>query len=275
MPRTFCIWIVTPPGYLHSRCFEELALSLNEAFAALGYDAPIVTDAAAVRGTAVVLGAHMLRGERPEDLILFNLEQLYQLGELNPAYAEVLHSHPVWDYSALNLQALAAAGIKASLCGVGYMPGLTRIPPAPVKDIDVLFVGSMNPRRGHVLDRIAKGGAKTVVAFESYGAERDALIARAKIVLNIHFYEAKQFEIMRVSYLLANRVCVVSESGQDADLEAPFAGGVAFAPYDELPGACWRLLKSESERLRISEKGFEQMRAQSQVAMLERALSAL
>ncbi len=39
---SYTIWIVTPPGYIHSRCFEEVALSLQEAFEALGYDVPMV-----------------------------------------------------------------------------------------------------------------------------------------------------------------------------------------------------------------------------------------
>jgi hypothetical protein len=276
MQRQFCIWVVTPDGYTHSRCFEEVALSLREAFAALGMDAPIVTDALQVRGTAIVLGPHLMQYlVYPRDLILYNLEQVYQNPRaMTPGYIEILRQHPVWDYSTRNIATLAAHGIKASLCGIGYMPALTRIQPAPVKDIDVLFIGSMNPRRGQVLDQIGSRGAVVTVAFDSYGAERDSLIARAKIVLNLHFYQAKLFEIVRVSYLLANRVCVVSETGLDAELEAPFAGGVAFAGYEGLASACLRLLADEAARDRIAEKGFEQMRALSQLDMLKRALAA-
>jgi hypothetical protein len=276
MQRQFCIWIVTPDGYTHSRCFEEVALSLREAFAALDMDAPIVTDALQVRGTAIVLGPHLMQYMvYPRDLILYNLEQVYQNPRaMTPGYVEILKQHPVWDYSARNVTTLAAHGIRASLCGIGYMPALTRIQRAPVKDIDVLFIGSMNPRRGQVLDQIGSRGAVVTVAFDSYGAERDGLIARAKIVLNLHFYQAKLFEIVRVSYLLANRVCVVSETGLDAELEAPFAGGVAFAGYDGLASACLRLLADEAARDRIAEKGFEQMRALSQLDMLKRALAA-
>jgi hypothetical protein len=276
MQRQFCIWIVTPDGYTHSRCFEEVALSLNEAFAALGLDAPIVTEAAAVQGTAIVLGPHLLpRVTHPEDLILYNLEQIYENPQaMTPAYTALLKQYPVWDYSARNLTTLAAHSIQAALCGVGYMPGLTRIPPAPARDIDVLFIGSMNPRRARVLSQIASTGAVVKVAFDCYGAERDARIARSKIVLNLHFYEAKLFEIVRVSYLLANRVCVVSETGLDAELEAPFMGGVAFAAYDGLAPACLRLLADAAARDRIAERGFEKMRALSQLDMLKRALAA-
>jgi hypothetical protein len=274
MQRQYCIWIVTPPGYQHSRCFEEVALSLSEAFTALGMDAPVVADAAEVRGTAVVLGGHFLSTmPHPEDLIVYNLEQIDgSPDQIVPGYLDILSRYPVWDYSKRNVTALAAQGVTARLCGIGYMPGLTRIPAAPVKDIDVLFIGSMNPRRALVLEQISAQGAVVKVAFNCYGAERDDMIARAKIVLNLHFFAAKLFEIVRVSYLLANRVCVVSETGLDTELEGPFLGGVAFSSYGGLAQACLRLLQDDAARQRIATKGFEQMRALSQMDMLRRAL---
>jgi hypothetical protein len=277
MPRKFCIWIVTRPGHSHSRCFEEVALSLSDAFAALGYEAPIVTDAAQVRGTAIALGAHMLEDmEAPGDLIVYNLEQIYRNPPvMTPAYVALLKNHPVWDYSARNIAALAEEGIPAALCGVGYMPSLTRIAAAAMRDIDVLFVGSMNHRRQAILEKIGTKVPFVIATFDSYGPERDALIARAKIVLNMHFFESKLFEIVRVSYLLANKACVVSESGEDSELEAPFSGGVTFADYDGLAETCWRLLADDAERQRRAEKGFEQMRALSQVDMLKKALSSI
>jgi hypothetical protein len=273
--RKFCIWIVTPEGYQHSRCFEEVALSLTDAFAVLGHDAPIVTDALEVRGTAIVLGAHLLeRLVYPRDLVLYNFEQMYQNPvQMRPSYIELMKRFPTWDYSARNIATLEKLGVSARLCGVGYMPALTRIAPAPVKDIDVLFIGSINPRRAHVLQEIQAQGARVEVAFNCYGTERDALIARAKIVLNLHFYPAKLLEMVRVSYLLANKAFVVSETGLETELEAPFQGGIAFAGYDGLAQACLRLLGQDSVRDRIAAKGFEQMRALSQVDMLKRALA--
>jgi hypothetical protein len=279
MKPHFSIWIVSPPGYLHSRCFEEVALSLREAFAALGFDVPIVTDPAQVRDFAVVLGANLLPGLNftlPKKLIIYNLEQI-QKGSawLNPAYIELLKKNIVWDYSTRNREGFKAFGVvPAALCGIGYMPGLTRIAPATAKDIDVLFVGSTNERRMNALKAVAGAGANVTVAYNSYGTERDALIARAKLVVNLHFYEAQVFEIVRVSYLLANRVCVVSETGRDDALEGPLKEGVAFAPYEKLPETCLRLIKDEAERGRIAQAGFNAFRAMSQVPMLVSALAA-
>ena len=73
---------------------------------------------------------------------------------------------------------------------IGYAPELTRICPLE-ENIDVLFYGAVNERRGRALQRMKDRGLRTVVAFGAYGAERDALIARSRIVVNIHYYESR------------------------------------------------------------------------------------
>lgn len=273
----FSIWIVSPAGYQHSRCFEEVALTLRAAFAALGFDAPIVTNPGEIRDRAIVLGANLLSSAQalPPGLILYNLEQIQRDSPwLTPGYLELLRRYPVWDYSAHNIERLKDYGIEgAALCGIGYMPALTRIP-AAMEDVDVVFVGSLNDRRRHVLDALAREGKSVRAGFNLYGEERDTLIARAKLVLNLHFYESQVFEIVRVSYLLANRKCVVSETGHDSTLEGPLRDGVAFAPYDDLAETCLRLLDQPQERARLAARGFSDFSTLSQVPMLERALAS-
>ncbi len=151
---------------------------------------------------------------------------------------------------------------------VGYVPALTRIPPAPMPDIDVLFIGSLVARRIQILQALERQGARVVAVYGRYGRERDDLIARAKIVLNIHFHPAKVFEIVRVSYLLANRRFVVSESGSDATVEGAFAGGVVFAEYDRLVETCLAYLRDEAARREIAARGFSIMSAVSEAELL-------
>ena len=33
----YCIWVVSPAGYAHSRAFDDVAVGLRDAFAELGY----------------------------------------------------------------------------------------------------------------------------------------------------------------------------------------------------------------------------------------------
>ena len=64
-----------------------------------------------------------------------------------------------------------------------------------------------------MLNALRGGGFRVEWLLNLYGADRDALLARSKIVINMHQHDAQVFEIVRVSYLLANRRTVVSERG--------------------------------------------------------------
>jgi hypothetical protein len=165
-------------------------------------------------------------------------------------------------------------GIRAAHCGIGYAPELTRIAPAP-EDIDVLFVGSVNERRRIVLKQLAERGVNVDARFNLYGPERDAFVARARIILNVHFYDARLFEMVRVSYLLANRKCVVSETGADTAFEREFGSGIAFAPYAALAETCMRLLQNPAARREVADAGFERFKAMPQTEYLRRALATV
>jgi hypothetical protein len=280
----YTIWIVTPtPTYSHSSCFLEAAQSLRAAFIELGHECEITTAPPVTRENVVIMGAHLLH---PADMlhlknpIVWQLEQMPDGSDearaklpLTATYLEVLkRAHEVWDYSRVNQAQLGKLGIVSKLLEVGYSPCLTRIENVPELDIDVLFVGSMNERRSKILQALQTAGVKVVHAFDCYGIKRDNLIARAKIILNVHYYQAKVWEIVRCSYLLANRKCVVSETGLDMDLEKPYYGAIAFASYDGLADECLGILKDDSLRAGWEWAGFERMKSFLQVEFLRRAL---
>lgn len=253
----YTVWIVSPLGYLHSRCFEEVALSLNEAVLELGHESKIVTRREECTGKTIVLGAHLLSdGTLPSDSIIYNLEQAGG-NFMTLGYLGLLSEHEVWDYSPRNIEILKKYGIEARLCEIGYMPGLTRIINNQDPSIDVLFIGSQNERRMNVLRRLAAMGVAVHCAFNVYGEERNALIADAKIVLNMHFYDAGVFEIVRCSQLMANKACIVSETGMDEKLEEPYKDAVCFCSYDSLITCCLDLLADDSAREALAQKGFE------------------
>ncbi|MEW6267029.1 MAG: hypothetical protein AB1641_28475 [Thermodesulfobacteriota bacterium] len=275
--KDYCLWIVSPPGYIHSHAFDDVALSLKSAFGRLGYDVPLVRDPAALTGRPIVLGGNLLprlgQADLAERAIVYNLEQI-QPGSpwITVEYLNLLRSHEVWDFSPRNikeLERLGATGVR--LCRLGYVPELTRIKPG-LEDIDVFFYGSLNRRRLEVLRAIERAGARVEAAYGVYGRPLDDLIARSRIVLNVHFYEAKVFEIVRVFYLLANQKFVISETGRDPDLEKQFEGGLVFCPYENLAAECLKYLADREARIRIAGNGLVRMKALSQVDFLRTAL---
>jgi hypothetical protein len=270
----FAVSILRQPGNIHSECFRELAETVTGALLELGHDAVPSEEIAVADRRNIVFGSNLVANlDTPIDFapgsILYNLEQIYEGSPwLTADLVAAFRAHTVWDYSRSNLAALASLGIAARHVPVGYIPALTRIPPAPAQDIDVLFIGSIAERRLKILQALERRGARVVAIYGRYGAERDALIARAKIVLNIHFHAAKVFEIVRVSYLLANRCFVVSEVGSDAGAEAELAQGVVFCDYQRLVDTCLGYLSDPAARAQVAARGFALMSSRAESAFL-------
>lgn len=270
--------IVTPPELdVHVRAFEEVSEVVHAGMLELGLPCERSVGELLRGCTNIVFGAHLLKPSTslPPDTILFNLEQIVP-GAIwvTQAYLQRLQRHRVWDYSARNVAALRDLGVsRVTHVPLGYAALLERIGPRS-EDIDVLFYGAQNDRRMIPLRRLADRGMKVVYLQGTYGKERDEFIARASIVLNIHFYEQPRLEVPRCLYLLANGRFVLSEESSDAG-ETGVADGIAFAPYGELESACAWYLEHPRERAAIAEAGRRILRTRPQAKLLERALAAL
>lgn len=274
----FSVGIVGYGANSHVQCFEDFARALAQALRDLGHE--VVPTHDAKPGRLIMFGANNMsdpEGKLPADAIVFNTEQL--LINEGPAFHfqnyKGFANHVVWDYSTANIHQLHKLGIaKTVLCPVAYHPSMASIDPAE-EDIDVLFYGSVNPRRREILDALDNAGIKVERLFNVYGKERDAFIARSKIVLNLHFYERAVFEIFRVSHLLANKRCVVTEDGGfDAPLEV-FAEACAFYETREhIVESCKSLLADGVTRAAVAARGFAQFTETSLVTNVRRALEA-
>jgi SAM-dependent methyltransferase len=248
---------------VHLEGLRDLAEALHYALLRLGASAGVVDRAERGSGRLIVLGAHALDAqalaELPPDSILYNLEQITDdLFARTPHYRDALRRFAAWDYDAANAARYAAFGLPppAAVVPVGYVPEWTRIVPAAQPDIDVLFYGSLNERRLGILKELRAAGLRVEPHFGVYGPVRDALIGRAKVVLNIHFYEAQIFEAARVGYLLANRACVVAEAGERTVIDARLQDGLCVVPRAGIVDACVRLSRDADVRGALCERGF-------------------
>jgi hypothetical protein len=276
----FAVTTVSPPGYGAEAVFHEVALSLHHGLLALGHDSVMTTEGRLDGRRQLVLGCNLLpRHPLPlaPDAILYNLEQADQASTwLTPPALEILRRHTVWDYSEHNARALAALGVPvAHVLPLGYVPELTRIEHRPDKQFDVLFFGSINPRRSRVFDQMRELGLEVGAAFGVWGAERDQYIGRARLMLNLHYYEAKILEMVRIAYLLANRCAVLSEPGADPDEDRALAGAVAFAPYEQLARRARELVDDQAGREALARRGFEVFSQRRMSEYLDQAIKTL
>ena len=263
------IAVVQPPGYTHSGAMMEVAETLVYALRRLGRQADLNVGLANVgQGGLVVLGAHLLPAADalPPHAVIYNMEQLvaWEQGharrnaKVATDFFDRLMRHRVWDYCEANVRWLRERGHqRAERLPLGYVPELSRVPARGAPDVDVLFYGCPNPRRTRILDALRTRGLRVETLFGVYGQARDAWIGRAKVVLNMHFYESKLFEIVRVSYLLANRKAVVCEEAVMDEDDAPLREGMAYVPYDGLVDACEALARDDARRAHLERRGYE------------------
>ena len=259
--------IVPPPGdrsLLHGlHGYREVVETVQWGLAQLGHEVSAGENSFRADHVNVVFGVQVLPTadlmRLPDDTIVYNFEQIGGLDarDLKPLIRTVADRFRIWDYSAHNLATWERIGARRGVAHVpvGWAPVLKRIAPAPVQDIDVLFYGIPGPQRMSVFADLCNHGMTCVYVSGLYGAARDELIARSKLVLNINRYRSRIFEIVRVSYLLANGKAVVADRTADTYVEPDIADAVAFCAPESIVATCQSLLDDPAARASLEARG--------------------
>lgn len=178
----------------------------------------------------------------PKKSIIYNFENY------PPADPKIYKDHEVWEFSKRS-----ADKYKFIHVPVGYHPTMERFKTKSYrkKEFDVVFCGIVNERRKQVLDEITKCGLKVhVISNGLYGKERDSILARSKLALNMLYYPHGSFPVLRVAHCVANKVAVLSEDC--AESEGWHDSGVAFFPYNRLAEVANFLIKRGDMDLQYS-----------------------
>lgn len=273
--RRFVLVLLPPKYRQHMSVFQEIAEVIAAGLHELGYETATLEREFLEGERHIVFGPHLLHAEHaetiPDTSILYNFEPLHPPRDHFRTFIETfVPRFEVWDYSVNNVESLRRSVQGGAIRHVpfGYAPVLTRIVPATSQDIDVLFYGSLSPRRERALDALRARGLTVFAVNELYGEERDGFIARAKVVLNVAFHEdARNFETPRIVYLLANRKAVVTERCVGVTIDADLEPLLIAAPFDDLAEACARLVADTPRRRALEEAGFSgiQQRRESQI----------
>jgi hypothetical protein len=197
--------------------------------------------------------------------IVYQTENLLRAGrlELPDWWPAMTARATLWEYSAMHAMLLRVRHVP-----LGYVPSCTRRSQRPYPDLDVLFYGSINPRRNAVLERMRALGLRVEVVFGVFGPALDALIARSKVVLNVHFYEPGLFEAVRVMPLLHRGVCVLSENSCDGDGRLVCTS----VTYDNLPDVARALTQGDCYAVQAAGDHARLCRQRPMSALLREAL---
>jgi len=174
-------------------------------------------------------------------IIIYQLEQLYGgdslwynekstnqtiIGRTNNIKKALLSCDEIWDYDLDNIDFIKQIGIKTKIKHVPF--SFCRSVVRENKMYDVLFFGSMNQRRYDYLKLIDERfnllcivQKDTQKEFKTkntltdvWGDELFKYIYGSKMVINLHYYESKLQEQVRLFELLSNNVYVLSEKSR-------------------------------------------------------------
>jgi glycosyltransferase involved in cell wall biosynthesis len=196
------------------------------------------------------------------------------------------YARAVADINPLGVDSYRSHGIRAHHLPLGYHELLSHAGETSGRDIDITFLGSLTPRREHFFARhtqffsqrnchlrfVPLGFAKTELS-RSYlpAAKRNALLAKSKILLNVHYSDQQYFEWHRMLLGLANGCCIITENCAGY---APLVPNKHFVMVerDALIEACQYYLERPDECAGIAAAGAEFIRTKLRQAVGCRAL---
>ena len=276
------VCLIKPKNYIHYLALQELAELIHFSVLELGLKSQITFNYCDNNPSTknIVLGAHLLNDnlieDIPENTIIFNTEQIESITEnwkkkiLKLARKNIIF----WDYSQYNLDYLSKTiNIKGKLFQIGYQKELNRINHNIDKNIDVLFYGSINTRREHIINKLKDRKINVKTLFGVYGKERDDLIAKSKLILNMHMYDSKIFEIVRVFYLLSNSIPVLTEVGSDTKFNNDFLDLICKSTYENIEKNIIYLLENDKKRIELGENGLNAIKKFPQIKFTEQILN--
>ena len=180
--------------------------------------------------------------DMPKHYIVYQLEQMHTDNYLrNEPYKHKLrNAQQCWDYNAHNFRFYTTSMPRAWLpVPIASMPDIFASErPRDQPPIDVLFYGAVNDRRYEIMKRLHSAlrpyalTVKLVRGF--YGDALYPFIRRARVVLNLGFYDDTLLATYRLNEALAHHRVVVTEWTAHASdrhtIEEYKRGGVIFIP---------------------------------------------
>lgn len=130
--------------------------------------------------------------------------------------------------------------------------------------IDVLFYGTLNERREHVIEKMRSAGLKIKHLYDVYGAERDQWMEKTRIILDMHYFPTQVFESIRVLYPISNGIPVLSEVNPDQVEKNVLTEAVCGVPYEKLATKAIELCRSPDALEQLSSSAFKTIQSAPQ-----------
>lgn len=203
---------------------------------AQGWEADIMTHAPSgfPHKMYVVICPQMFKLLPPgQKRIIYQMEQSVSSRWFTAQYFKMLeNSLATLEYALVNIEFMAGKGVaypQVHYVPVGADAAYMSNMPAVEKTCDVLFYGDANssPRRREMLATLRQHFDVRTCS-EIFGLDMVEEIRRARIVINLHYYENALLETTRIQECVSLSVPVVSETAQDQADYPELTGAVTF-----------------------------------------------
>ncbi len=211
---------------------------------------------------------HLLTQEVPYDRSFIYLMEQNLDGQLNARYLDamsnniifkqLLEQSTIFDYSECNINVWKkhvkpeiSQNIKL------FLPTVSKkIDMATNKEYDVLFFGALNPRRERIINTLKELNINIkIINYDKWGDDLINEIKKAKIVLNIHYYDNAILETPRISEVLPYAK-IISEipCNEDNSSYERYKDVVDFVPIVSTIGDITSLTERITDTLNIGDK---------------------
>lgn len=201
----------------------------------------------------IVIAAHAFKS-LPSTYIAFQLEQ-YVSGvyDKKKRLKKLQNAILIIDYSLKNIQYLLNRGFKSEQL---YHVPIAQLPykytnKALDYSYDIVFYGDINIERRQRYLNILKQHFKLHIITNAFGEDAIKQLSKAKIVINIHYYEDALLETTRLFECISNGLFVISEHASDMEEHNQLLDFVDFVEIGNINRMVERInywLNHESER---------------------------
>ncbi|MGL5525031.1 MAG: GT99 family glycosyltransferase N-terminal domain-containing protein [Aeromonas veronii] len=172
----------------------------------------------------------------PGQYIAYQLEQSVSSRWFTDDYlARLENSLAIFDYSLKNIAFLQDKGLNYRQIyhlPVGFLP--RELADSVPETVDVLFYGDINNDRRRAYVAELKKHFSVKIINNLFGDELYTEMSKAKVIVNIHYYEGALLETTRIYECLSQNKIIVSEESADMDEYSELLPLVDFVPVNDI-----------------------------------------
>ncbi|MFM5303506.1 glycosyltransferase family 25 protein [Aeromonas caviae] len=172
----------------------------------------------------------------PGQYIAYQLEQSVSSRWFTDDYlARLENSLAIFDYSLKNIAFLQDKGLSYRQLyhlPVGFLP--RELADSVPETVDVLFYGDINNDRRRAYIAELKKHFSVKIINDLFGDALYAEMAKAKVIVNIHYYEGALLETTRIYECLSQNKIIVSEESADMNEYSELLPLVDFVPVNDI-----------------------------------------